>query len=120
MDTILIRDLEVQFQVGVSDAERAQPQRLLLSLELEKDFTAAVAGDDLSHTIDYSALSRRLLRFGDGRRWKLIETLASEIAKLALDEFGAERVTVEVKKFVVPQAQFVAVRVTRGKTGIAS
>ncbi len=113
MNIITISDLEVYYHVGVPDAERAQPQRLLLTVEMAHDFATAAAGDDLRATIDYYAVSRRLLALGEGRSWKLIETLACEIAELVLKEFGASEVSVEVKKFILPEARHVAVRVTR-------
>lgn len=112
-DTITLADLEVRYRVGVPDAERAQPQRLLLTVEMRRDFTRAAASDDLRETIDYYAVSRRLLAFGDGRSWKLIEALAVDVAALVLADFGAEAVTVEVKKFIIPEARHVSVRVTR-------
>jgi len=117
VDKITIHDLEVSYRVGVPDQERAAPQRLLLVIELTKDFGGAAAADDLSLTINYSALTQRLLRFGDGRSWKLIETLATEIAEMILAEFRPESVSVEVKKFVIPQARYVSVRTSRGGTG---
>ena len=113
MDTIIIHELEVWYHVGVPDAERAAVQRLLLTVEMERDFTAAAAGDDLRETIDYYAVSRRLLGFGAGRSWKLIETLAVELAAMVLQEFGAARARVEVKKFILPEARHVAVQVER-------
>lgn len=115
MDTIIIRDLAVSFHVGVPDAERANSQKLLLTVELQNDFTAAAEADDLTKTIDYFAVSRRLIHFGDGREWKLIEKLASDIAAMVLSEFGARGVTVEVKKFIIPEARYVSVKVIRSK-----
>lgn len=113
MDTIIIKDLEVYYHVGVPDEERARPQRLLMTLEVEHDFREAVAADDVGATIDYDALSRRLLAFGDECHWRLIETLAHDIAAMVLDDFQARKVTVVVKKFVISQAEHVAVRITR-------
>jgi dihydroneopterin aldolase len=113
MDRITVRDLEVFYRVGVPVEERARPQRLLISIEMLKDFTAAAAKDDLLLTINYSALSRRLLRFGDDRSWKLIESLAADIAELIVAEFKPESVSVEIKKFVIPQARYVSVKTTR-------
>ena len=113
MDVIIIEALEVFYHVGVPDEERSQPQRLLLSLQIEHDFSAAIAADDVSLTIDYDALSRRLRSFGEERQWRLIETLASDIAAMVLNEFQARRVEVTVKKFVIPQTEYVAVRVAR-------
>ncbi|MEY2409167.1 MAG: 7,8-dihydroneopterin aldolase/epimerase/oxygenase [Verrucomicrobiota bacterium] len=112
-DKIIIADLEVLFQVGITEQERAQPQRLLISVEMDCDFTTAAARDNLADTIDYAAVTDRLLHFGNGCHWELIETLGAEIATMILDEFAPRRVTVEVKKFVIPQASHVAVRLTR-------
>ncbi len=114
-DTIVLSELEVFYRVGVPDAERARPQRLLLSLEMEPrdGFGSAAAADDLAQTIDYFAVSRRLLALGEGREWRLIETLAVEIADLVLREFAAARVQVEVRKFILTEARYVAVKVER-------
>lgn len=113
MGKITIQDLEVAYRVGVPDEERAKPQRLLVVIEMLKDFGAAAAADDLSLTINYSALTQRLLRFGVDRSWRLIETLAGDIAKMILTEFRPDSVSVEVKKFVIPQALYVSVTVVR-------
>jgi len=115
MDQIIIQDLEVFYCVGVPDEERAKPQRLLLTVELQHDFTQAAQADQIDETIDYNHLAQRLLRFGEGRNWKLIETLAVDLAAMILREDKPERVSVEVKKFVIPQARWVSVRVTRPK-----
>lgn len=113
MDTIIIQDLAVLFRVGVPDEERARPQKLLISVELGCDFSRAAAADDLKHTIDYHAVCKRLLGLGEGREWELIETLAVEIAQLMLEEFGARTASVEVKKFILAEPRYVAVRVER-------
>ena len=113
MARISIVDLEVFYHVGVPDEERAQAQRLLLTVEMEHDFSRAAQTDDLTQTINYYAVTQRLLKLGEGRSWKLIETLASEIGQLVLTEFHAAAVTVEVKKFIIPQARYVAVSLSR-------
>jgi dihydroneopterin aldolase len=110
---IFIVDLEVRYRVGVPDAERAQPQRLLLTVELEADFSAAANGDSIADTIDYFAVSQRLLKFGDGKSWKLIEKLATDIVDTILTEFKPQSVSVEVKKFIIPQTRYVSVTLTK-------
>lgn len=113
MDKIRITDLEVFYQVGVTEEERAKPQRLLVSVELEHDFTSAISRDNLAETLDYFAISQRLLRFGEDCHWQLIETLAADIAAMIQDEFQAKTVSVEVKKFAISQAAHVSVALTR-------
>ena len=117
MSKITIADLEVLLRVGVTDEERAKPQRVLLTLELECDISAATRTDQITETIDYFDVAQQLLQFGEGRSWKLIEKLAADIADLVLSVFNPESVKVEVKKFPFPQARYVAVSLTRKRAG---
>jgi len=105
---ISIVDLEVFYRVGVPAAERVKPQRLLLTVEMMFDFSAAAGSDDIHDTIDYFAISQRLLKFGEERSWKLIEKLAADIADMILAEFEPQSVTVEVKKFPLADARYVS------------
>ena len=110
MGKIVIHELEVFYRVGVPDAERKQPQRLLVTVEIESDFTAASASDELSRTTDYYAVTQRLLTFGGDREWRLLEKLAVDILEMLRAEFGVVTAMVEIKKFVIPEAKYVAVR----------
>ncbi len=109
MSKISIVDLEVFYHVGVPDEERARPQRLLLTLVLEMDFAAAARTDALGDTVNYFAVTQRLLKFGEGRSWKLIEKLAADIGSALLVEFKVSRLSIEVKKFIIPEARYVSV-----------
>ncbi len=109
MSKIKITDLEVFYCVGVTDEERAKPQRLLLTVDMTFDFTVAGISDRITKTIDYSEVAKVLLQYGEGRSWKLIEKLAMNIADFILAEYRPEVVAIEVKKFTVPQASHVSV-----------
>jgi 7,8-dihydroneopterin aldolase/epimerase/oxygenase len=113
MSRIAIVDLEVHYHVGVTDAERAQAQRLLITVELNTDFTAAVRSDRVEKTVNYQNIVDDLLRFGEGRSWKLIERLVTNIADEILNKYKPQSVAVEVKKFIIPQARYVAASVSR-------
>ena len=113
MSKITVVDLEVCYHVGVPDEERARPQRLLLTVEMTVDFAAAARSDSIADTVDYFAVSQRLLKHGEGRSWKLIEKLVSDLAELVLTEFKPDAVTIEVKKFPIPQARLVSVSLSR-------
>lgn len=113
MARIAIVDLEVHYCVGVGDQERAQPQKLLVTVEMNVDFSAAAMTDRVEKTINYQRVVDDLLRFGEGRSWRLLEKLVSNIADRVMNEYEPDSVVVEVKKFVIPQARYVAVSLTR-------
>lgn len=112
-DEIRIEELELTARVGVPDEERAQPQRLTVSLVLQAPVHFADLNDDLSRTVDYAAVCEEIRRFVSDRQDKLIETLAHEMAEHLLRSFQLARVELELRKFILPETRFVAARVTR-------
>ncbi len=113
MSRITIVDLEVSCCVGVTDEERAKPQRLLLTVDMNYDFSVAAVSDRVEKTINYQTVADQLLKFGEGRSWKLLEKLATNIADMILNEHRPQAVMVEIKKFSLPQARYVSVSLTR-------
>lgn len=113
MDRILIKELAVNFQVGVPDSERERPQRLLLNIELFSDFTKCAASDDISQTINYFDVVQDVKGFGSKREWKLIEKLAEDLAAMLLRKYRPTKVAVEVRKFIVPDCRYISVSVER-------
>ena len=113
MSRISVVDLEVFYCIGISEEERAAPQRLLITVDLSYDFASAALSDRLEKTINYQALVDKLLKFGHERSWKLLERLATQVADAIMAEFQPQAVTVEVKKFPFPQARYVSVSITR-------
>lgn len=113
MSRIIIADLEVSWCVGVPDEERAKPQRLLITIEMLLDFDAAVLSDRVERTINYQEVADEALNFGNSRSWRLIEKAAANLADRILDSYQPQAVTVEIKKFVIPQAKYVSVAVDR-------
>ena len=109
MSKITIVDLEVYYCVGVTDEERAKPQRLLLTVDMSLDFSSASVSDRIERTIDYQEVVDELLKFGEGRSWKLLEKLVANIAEKILAEYKPQSVLVEAKKFSIPQARFISV-----------
>ena len=115
MSRIAIVDLEVFYRVGVPEAERANPQRLLLTVELNFNFDSASVSDRIEKTIDYHEIVQDLLQYGEGRSWKLLEKLVANIADRIMTQYRPQSVTVEAKKFAIPQARYVAVAVSRAR-----
>lgn len=113
MNEIVIKSLAVQARVGVPDEERRLPQRLLLDITLTPRAAFEELQDDIAQTADYDAAARRIAAFAAERPRRLIETLAAEIATLLLAEFSVTAVEVEIRKFILPDTEYVAVRCRR-------
>jgi dihydroneopterin aldolase len=102
---------------GVLDFERAEGQEFLVDVTMRVDTAAAAAADDLSLTVDYSAIAGLVHARIIGEPHQLIETLAHRIADDVAAVAGVLGVTVAVHKPHAPiNVPFddVIVTVTRG------
>ncbi len=115
-DSIILREVEVKSRIGVPVKERQRPQRLTITVEL-KGLSLRKAGksDGIEKTINYFPIYQGIKKLAQARPRKLLETLAEEIAAWILSEFPVKRVRVEVRKFIFPDASYVAVAVSRRK-----
>ena len=115
MSVIIIKGLEIHARVGVPDEERKNSQRLEVDAILTPLGTFTEIADDIGRTVDYHAAVQRIASLAGSRPRHLIETLASEIAEMLIREFPARRAEVEVRKFILPQTRYVAVRCVCGR-----
>ena len=113
MAKISVVDLELRYRIGVSEAERAWPQRLLVTIDMELDVSAAIKSDNIRDTINYFDVAQMLFKWGKRREWNLIEKLADEMADLILKKFQPDSVTIELKKFPLPQSQYISLTLTK-------
>ncbi|MBN8412307.1 dihydroneopterin aldolase [Halomonas denitrificans] len=115
MDQVLIEGLELDTVIGVYDWERSITQRLIVDLTLATDIRAAAADDDLSKTLDYDAISRRIGVFASEHDFQLVETFAERLASLLMQEYGISWLRMTLRKpGAVANAASVGVRIERG------
>jgi dihydroneopterin aldolase len=114
-DQIHIEGLEVLARVGVPDEERASAQRLIFNITFWPTFPTALE-DELARTVDYAAVYAEIMRFVEARSDRLIETLADALATHLLKTFAIEKIPIELRKFILPEVEFVSVTVTRDRS----
>ena len=112
MDALTIQGLTVHTQIGVYAWEQKIKQQLLIDLNIPSDFSSCK--DELSHTLDYDALCKKVTLFLESKSFQLIEYVANSVAQLIKDEFGVGEITVTVAKpHAVKNAGMIKVSVTR-------
>jgi FolB domain-containing protein len=112
-DSIHIEQLEVLARIGVTDAERAKPQRLTLTITLWPKQTFEDLQDDIALSVDYSAVCAAVREMIQKSSNKLIETLVTQLATHLLKAFPIKLAQIEVRKFVIADAKYVSVKITR-------
>jgi 7,8-dihydroneopterin aldolase/epimerase/oxygenase len=112
-DVIRIEKLEVFAHIGVPDDERASAQKLTFNLALFPVRSLDDLSDEIGRAVDYAAVCDEVKKFVGQRHDKLIETLADALASHLLEAFEIRRITVELRKYILPDVESVSVGVTR-------
>ena len=82
MDVIAIEGMRAYARVGVTAAERAEPQAIDASVRCEIDLSAAASSDDLGDSLDYHALHRSIVQAIRDSSDALLERLAGRVLDL--------------------------------------
>ncbi|HEU5155519.1 MAG TPA: dihydroneopterin aldolase [Streptosporangiaceae bacterium] len=98
MDRVALRGLRARGRHGYLPAERELGQEFVVDVVLGFDTRPAAAHDDLSRTVDYGALTGRLVALIEGPPVNLIETLAERLAAVCLDHPHVEEAEITVHK----------------------
>jgi dihydroneopterin aldolase len=97
-DRIFLRNLECQCIIGFIDWERRVKQKVVLDLEFPTNCARAAASDDVSDTVDYKRVAKRVLGYVGESQYQLIETLAHNLAMLLLEEFSLQWIRISLNK----------------------
>jgi dihydroneopterin aldolase len=118
MDIVFIRDLRVDTVIGIYDWERKIRQTVIFDLEMGADIAKAAATDAIEDTLDYKAVSKRLVSYAQESEFQLVETLAERCAEIVLQEFNVPWVRLTLNKVgAVSAARDVGVMIERGNRG---
>ena len=116
MDHVIIRELRVTCIVGVLPAERTAAQEVVVSLEVGTDTAPAARSGELDRTIDYAALAERARELIVAGRYRLLETMAEDLAACVLADPRAAAVRVTVRKpAAIADARDAGVEIVRGR-----
>ena len=97
-DRIFLRGLTAECVIGFIDWERRVKQAVVVDLEMPVDCARAAASDEVTDTVDYKRVAKRVLAYIEASEFKLVETLAHRLAALLLEEFALEWVRLSVNK----------------------
>lgn len=115
MDIIFLHDLRVETVIGIWEWERKIRQTVAIDLDMSADIRKAAKTDSVDDTLNYKLVAKRMQQYVGESSFKLVETLAENIASLILDEFDVSWVRVRVNKpGAIRGARDVGVLIERG------
>jgi len=77
---IRLSDITLPLHIGVTEAERANRQRVRIDIVMEVEPVPPVA-DKITEVVDYGSIVKRLRAVCAAARYRLVESLAEELAE---------------------------------------
>jgi D-erythro-7,8-dihydroneopterin triphosphate epimerase len=116
MDRIFIRDLALRCIIGIYPEERREKQDVVINVVMECDLRKAGRSDELEDTVDYKSIKKAILKLVEKSHFQLIESLAENIADIALADEKVQQVSVTIDKpGALRFAKSSAVEITRSR-----
>ena len=98
MGKILLEGIEVMVRIGLLEEELYAPQDLLVSLEIENDFSKIAKTDEVEDGIDYRDVVDHVRKFSQAYDGKTLERYAALLAEDIKRHFDAKRICLSVDK----------------------
>ena len=104
MVTLTIEEVQQAVRLGCTTEERAFPQVVAITIELDVDADESCRSDRVSDTVDYVDVVAAVERLAAESEWKLLEKMSYDIAAEILAAFTlVERARVTSRKRILPQ-----------------
>lgn len=115
LDKVFIHELTAFASIGAYDWEHTIQQRLVFNIEMGWDFQQAATTDDVQYCLNYAEASQKVLDFVQSRPFKLVETVAHQVAEMLQQHYQLKWLRIELHKpKAVAQASSVGVIIERG------
>ena len=103
--TTILDSLAVMIRLGIHAFE-AEPQRVVISVEMTVSYPEPLGDDAIEQVLDYDFIREKIVALAAERRFALQETLCETIAQICLADRRVGRVRVRTMKTdVYPDAR---------------
>lgn len=101
-NAIILKAIQVSAHCGVSEAERAAKQPILVDIRFRCPNQTAFHSDRLSDTVDYGAIIKRVREVIENKTFALLETLTEQLCHILFQEFPLTHLELWVRKTQPP------------------
>jgi dihydroneopterin aldolase len=99
MHKIVLEEITVRLNVGVTENEKKNRQKINLSIELHPAIEPSEITDNIENTVNYSSVRVDVKKLLKDSTYNLIETVAYQVAGYIKDHYQVTLVRVTVKKY---------------------
>ncbi len=114
---VLIKELILNLRLGYYDFEKAKPQKVKFSLEVDYRDKKPTNDKDLKSIVNYDKLVKLIKKLVKNKHYNFLETLAEDIFDELFKDIRIDKITLQIEKLeIIKDCSSVGIQISKKRS----
>ena len=114
---ILIKELILNLRLGYYDFEKAEPQKVMFSLEVNYRDKKPTNDKDLKSIVNYDKLVKLIKKLVKNKHYNFLETLAEDVFDELFKDIRIDKITLQIEKLeIIKDCSSVGIQISKKRS----
>ena len=114
---VLIKDLILNLRLGYYDFEKAKPQKVKFSLEVDYRDKKPTNDKDLKSIVNYDKLVKLIKKLVKNKHYNFLETLAEDVFDELFKDIRIDKITLQIEKLeIIKDCSSVGIQISKKRS----
>ena len=114
---VLIKELILNLRLGYYDFEKAKPQKIKFSLEVDYRDKKPTNDKDLKSIVNYNKLVKLIKKLVKNKHYNFLETLAEDVFEELFKDIRIDKITLQIEKLeIIKDCSSVGIQISKKRS----
>ena len=114
---VLIKELILNLRLGYYDFEKAEPQKVKFSLEVDYRDKKPTNDKDLKSIVNYDKLVKLIKKLVKNKHYNFLETLAEDVFEELFKDIRIDKITLQIEKLeIIKDCSSVGIQISKKRS----
>ena len=114
---VLIKELILNLRLGYYDFEKAKPQKVKFSLEVDYRDKKPTNDKDLKSIVNYNKLVKLIKKLVKNKHYNFLETLAEDVFGELFKDIRIDKITLQIEKLeIIKDCSSVGIQISKKRS----
>ena len=114
---VLIKELILNLRLGYYDFEKAKPQKVKFSLEVDYRDKKPTNDKDLKSIVNYNKLVKLIKKLVKNKHYNFLETLAEDVFDELFKDIRIDKITLQIEKLeIIKDCSSVGIQISKKRS----
>ena len=114
---VLIKELNLNLRLGYYDFEKAKPQKVKFSLEVDYRDKKPTNDNDLKSIVNYDKLVKLIKKLVKNKHYNFLETLAEDVFDELFKDIRIDKITLQIEKLeIIKDCSSVGIQISKKRS----